>query len=398
MRIKKYFLCFLLIYFIFHLFSFLFALVLNPIVFWSAKNLFHIGYTFEARGYGSGDYTYKYIETFWHLCLSFILAFPLSMQLSQLKDKNIYKALAYFFLVLLRVYLAFYMLVYGFSKVFPFQFPPVHYFRLAQPYGESSPMGLAWTFMQYSPYYTAFTGLAEIIGGLLLLHRKTVTLGAVILTGVISNIVMMNFCYDIPVKLNSMHMLLAALILLLNDRKRLLTFFIQNKPTVAYEAPYNLKDKRTEKLLEMVKTGFKLLLFAGIFTAYTLSYIKMSNQEENNPELFGFYEVKASDKPVPYVSFVFETYNGAQIRYTNNEEQKFNSKIDSIAHTIQLFSIEKDSTVTPKEVSFQYTKTKDGLILNTKDTVKIELKLKTKEDFLLTNRGFHWINETPFNR
>jgi hypothetical protein len=39
--------------------------------------------------------------------------------------------------------------------------------RLLKPYGESSPMGLLWTFMGYSTGYNLFTGGAEALGGLL---------------------------------------------------------------------------------------------------------------------------------------------------------------------------------------------------------------------------------------
>jgi hypothetical protein len=31
-------------------------------------------------------------------------------------------------------------------------------------------------------------------------------------------------------------------------------------------------------------------------------------------------------------------------------------------------------------------------------SVRINLRLDAKPDFLLLNRGFHWINEYPFNR
>ena len=32
------------------------------------------------------------------------------------------------------------------------------------------------------------------------------------------------------------------------------------------------------------------------------------------------------------------------------------------------------------------------------DTLKMVLKEKKREDFLLVNRGYHWVNEYPFNR
>jgi len=32
------------------------------------------------------------------------------------------------------------------------------------------------------------------------------------------------------------------------------------------------------------------------------------------------------------------------------------------------------------------------------DSINVAMKKKTFDDFLLTNRGFHWISEQPFNR
>jgi hypothetical protein len=32
------------------------------------------------------------------------------------------------------------------------------------------------------------------------------------------------------------------------------------------------------------------------------------------------------------------------------------------------------------------------------DTMQVLLKKKDVKDYLLVNRGFHWVNEYPFNR
>jgi hypothetical protein len=41
-------------------------------------------------------------------------------------------------------------------------------------------MGILWTFMAASTGYTIFAGLAEAVAGLLLLFRRTSTLGALL--------------------------------------------------------------------------------------------------------------------------------------------------------------------------------------------------------------------------
>src|SRR5204863_6312660 len=99
-----------------------------------------------------------------------------------------------------------------------------------QTFGEASPMGLLWTFMGSSTSYTVFSGLAEVIGGLLLMARRTTLLGALVCIGVMVNVVMLNFSYDVPVKLYSSHLLAMAFFLLLPDLRRLTNVLVLNRP------------------------------------------------------------------------------------------------------------------------------------------------------------------------
>ena len=106
--------------------------------------------------------------------------------------------------VLVRLALGTALIVYGAGKVIPSQFPPLALHRLVQPFGDASPMGLLWSFMGASTPYTIFSGVAEMLGGLLLFFPRTTTLGALVSIGVMSHVVALNFCYDVPVKLFSL--------------------------------------------------------------------------------------------------------------------------------------------------------------------------------------------------
>jgi hypothetical protein len=123
--------------------------------------------------------------------------------------------------VYLRFFLAAMMLSYGLIKIWKSQFPLPSEIRLAQPYGASTPMALLWTFMGASPAYTIFAGLSETAGGVLLFFRRTTTLGALVVSAVMTNVVLLNFCYDVPVKLFSLHLLVIALVLAAPDLPRL---------------------------------------------------------------------------------------------------------------------------------------------------------------------------------
>ena len=100
--------------------------------------------------------------------------------------------------------------------------------------------------MGASESYTMFVGFAEMISGILLFPRKTSTLGALMSIGVLSNVVALNFSYDVPVKLYSSHLLAMAIFVLLPEARRLANFFIFNRPTecvsvrLCFAAPFGI--------------------------------------------------------------------------------------------------------------------------------------------------------------
>ena len=147
---------------------------------------------------GSGDRTYDFLFVAFLLLISLII-----MVIWTIFDRKrlSYPTLHRWLNVYVRFSLGTTMISYGAFKVISSQFPPPTLDRLMQSYGDSSPMGLLWTFMGASESYTMFVGFAELIAGVLLFPRKTSTLGALMSLGVLSNVVALNFSYDVPVKL-----------------------------------------------------------------------------------------------------------------------------------------------------------------------------------------------------
>ena len=393
MKLKHYFFSLLLVYYFLHIFGFIFGFAFEPLVYLVGEHIFKIDYTFEVNGYGSGDNTYSYLAAFCNLLVSGIVAFPVAFLLGKVDNIKIVKN---YFIVLLRIYLIFFMLIYGWSKILPMQFPPIGLQRLEQTYGESSPMGLAWSFMQYSQTYTAFAGIAEVLGALLLLSRRTMTLGALILTGVLTNVVMMNFCYDIPVKLSSSHMLLAALIILASDFKRMLNFFVFNKEIEPRIHHNGFEDGKEPKAFFFSKVALKLFFSIGITSYFILQYFSFKDEMEKKSELYGIYEtVPMNENTSGYRSFIFDKYNTGVITDTNNKKNIYTYTIDSKTKTVT-FDGSRDSTAIKKV--FKYHKGNGELILTTTSAKKIHLKEKKGASMLLTHRGFNWINEYPYNR
>jgi hypothetical protein len=121
-------------------------------------------------------------------------------------------------------------------------------------------MGLLWTFMGHSWAYSAFTGGVEMLGGFLLFFRRTTTLGALIIAGVMLNVLMLNLCFDVPVKLYSTHYLVFAAALAAPDLRRVANVLVFNRPA----APVSLAPLWVSGRLGRLVPVVRLLVVAGI--------------------------------------------------------------------------------------------------------------------------------------
>jgi membrane protease YdiL (CAAX protease family) len=123
--------------------------------------------------------------------------------------------------VLLRYSIALGLISYGVAKILPMQFPPLREGVLGRRVGDLSPMALLWTFMEYSRPYAFFGGLMECVAVALLCVRRTATLGALVCLAVMTNVALLNYAYDVPVKLYSTMIVVSAAVLVLYDVRRL---------------------------------------------------------------------------------------------------------------------------------------------------------------------------------
>ncbi|MGB1217574.1 MAG: hypothetical protein ACPG5P_06845, partial [Saprospiraceae bacterium] len=180
----------------------------EKITFFIGRNILGIKSLEEVTNTGSGDTIFGYLGLITILLFA-IIATILILSFIK-KDKRIKKTLTWVH-TYSRYYLGLFMLVYGMAKLLENgQFAELSVFNLDKPLGDKSPMGLLWTFMGYSKTYTYFTGLVEVLGGSLLFFRKTKVLGGLICFAAMTNVALLNFCYDVPVKSFSIHLLLIS--------------------------------------------------------------------------------------------------------------------------------------------------------------------------------------------
>ncbi len=173
-----------------------------------SAHLFHL--SVDTSYHGSGD---RKLD--WLICaLRVVIAIVAAIIWSLLARRRSYPLLWRVLHTAIRYALAVVILGgYGIPKLLGGQFPALDQGWLASRFGVISPAGLLWRFMGFSLPYVVFSGVAETVGSRLLLFRRTATLGALILIAVLTNVVLLNFCYDVPVKLASTHFLLMAVLI-----------------------------------------------------------------------------------------------------------------------------------------------------------------------------------------
>ncbi len=354
---------------------------------------------------GSGDTLLAYVQAAMQ-CVVALLATGVWSAIA--RKRGSHERLAGLMRVYLRYALASIMLGYGLAKVPPMQFSPPGPDRLMRTFGDSSPMGLLWTFMGFSPAYTVFAGLAEVLGAVLLLWRRTTNLGAIVLIGVLLNVVMLNFCYDVPVKLFSLHLLATAVVVLLPSLPRIFNAMVLNRATMPEVFRWSQGSRWKRRGLCVVKYAFVVwMLGMGVFGAYRGWEQRRFTRSQST--LFGLYDVKhfelSGETRPPLTTdaqrwrrIAFTEWGAAIVLDMTDKRERMMVTHDSAAGTVKL------QTVGPGAKDFLLKcemPTEGELVLDGpfKDgPVHIVLQRVPLSAMTLTGRGFHWIQELPFNR
>ncbi|WP_338863449.1 hypothetical protein [Myxococcus stipitatus] len=374
---------------------------------WLARHLFGHELVLPAGPSGSGDKAIDYAHMAFMLALSFTVAGVWSFidrrRAEYVKAHDLLR-------VYVRYILAFAMLTYGFAKVIKTQFPFPNLERLSQPVGDLSPMGLLWTFMGYSPGYNLFTGGAEVMGGLLLLLRRTTTLGALVVIGVMSNVVALNFFYDVPVKLYSTLLVSLAVFLLLPDLRRLANVLVFNRATQPskLDTPFSFPPRVTWALRGVKVLFIGWLLYSNISQGWEMS--QKRGDQAPLPPLYGFYEVESFTRdgqvhpPLLGDTQRWRTFSvsrvGPTVRKMDDSRKRYFGTYDEAARSFS-FAESRAPDAAKVVLSVEQPDPEHLVLKGTYEgaTVDVRLrKLDLSSKFLLVGRGFNWVQEFPFNR
>ena len=377
-----------------------------PIVFWVIRNVFHDHRTLQVMG-GSGDKMFDYVFV---LCL-FVFAALVTLIWSVFDRRRVnYARLNKWFRVYVRFGLGTTMLGYGMIKAIPLQMSAPSLTRLLEPYGNFSPMGVLWASIGSSFAYERLIGCMELLAAALLFIPQTVVLGGVV--SLIDSILIFSFnmTYDVPVKLFSLHLILLSLLLLAPDMRRLLNVMVFNRTA----------EPSTEPPLGRRRWAIRLGVAAQILLGVYFFWTSYSETRQSwftfgggapRPALYGIWVIdKMTIDGVERAPLVTDYDRWRRVVIQSATSMNFWRMDDTTFGRAAQYDMEK-KTITLKEGQGEAAKTvgtfaferpsPDRLILDGElngKKIRMETHLFPRENFLLVNRGFSWIQEVPFNR
>jgi len=252
-------------------------------------------------------------------------------------------------------------------------------------------MGALWWFMGASTPYIVFSGAAEVTGGLLLLFRRTTSLGAMVSFAVMANVVALNYCYDVPVKLYSSNILLMAVFLAAPDLRRLADVLVFNRAS----APVDLSAPRFERRWLRIAAAVFGVLLVGTQLVENLYQgwkgYRQSRVHPARPALYGLYDAE-SGAPPNWRKVAVDFPNGFTVRMTDDTTRFFQTDYDVSKSAITVNKKDTLGWTRPDPDHVVLTGTWEGA------AATIRLRKIDASKFLLMSRGFHWINEMPLNR
>ena len=283
-------------------------------------------------------------------------------------------------------YLALILFKYGFDKVFKHQFYLPEPNTLYTPLGELSPDILFWSSMGSSYHYSVFSGLIELLPAILLLFKKTRLLGGLIAMAVLVNVVMINFGFNISVKVYSLFLLFLSLIVIAPNFKQLYSFFLTNKQVNQQLEEVKFKSNKQLLIYSITKSVvIGLILFESLG-----GYFEIGNFNDDTyprPYLHGAYTNIDSKSDIKRVFFHRKQY--FIIQYENDKfksyELEFSRDMQSLVLT--------DENNTQFSINFLYNETNEELTLKgslVNRAINIRTQKENLEALSFFDNKFSW--------
>jgi uncharacterized membrane protein YphA (DoxX/SURF4 family) len=383
----------------------------NVIVLWNERVVLKMATLSSLKVSGSGDTSFLWMKS----ACTVVLAIAAGLAWTFFDRNRRRETLVRDFVrVCIRYRLAASLLSYGVAKLTaPGQFPAPSGARLLEPVGRLSPMGMLWVFMGASAAYRAFSGIMEIVGGLLLLLRRTTPLGSVVAAGVMLNIVLLNFCYDVPVKLFSMNLLLMAVFLAWPDLRRITNVLVLNRAA----EPALLRPPWKSAAFRAFALALKICVISALLVGEYRQIRGPGPEFKPIPapveELSGIWNVdtfKSDGALVPplitdatrWRRVIFDDYSGQMRLVALGESNQWLGFWQVGPDSSEGKLVLRDDPRAIQTITFIYKRPGENRLEITGivngHLLVAGLGRADKIDTRLFNRGFHWISEEPFNR
>ena len=370
---------------------------------WVAHHVFRANYAFPTTLTGSGDRTVDWVLN--AIILAIAIAGAGLWSIVDRRRPN-HAALHKWFQVFVRFALGATMISYGMLKVFPLQMSYPNLTRLLEPYGSFSPMGVLWASIGAAPGYERFAGSMELMAGILLFVPRLSTLGAMVAFADAVQIFLLNMTYDVPVKLFAFQLILMSLYLLAPETPRLTRAVILNGSAGPSPVPPLARRKAVALTLTLVQ-----ILYGGYIVAmhYWPSKRSWASVTAPKPPLYGIWTVEQMTvdgvERAPLVSdygrwrrIVIQNSTTVWFQRMDDSFVTYASKTDVSARTLTLNRPGDQSSTTV--FSYQQPDADQLVLDGTMNGHRIALstRLFDRSRFQLVSRGFHWIQENPFNK
>jgi len=379
----------------------------HRIVPWIAANVLRLKQPITIFTNASADTTYDYVAVGCLLVLAAISALAWSwLDRERLEYRHLLSWLRLF----VRFILVVALIPYGANKLFPAQFPTPRLETLLETYGQSSPMGLLWTSMGASRLFSLFGGMAELLGGVLLIVPRFTLLGALISGAALTNVLMLNLGYDITVKIYTFHLVTLCLFLVVPDAKRLADFFLFNRTAPpANEMPlFARKELNQGALLVQIIMGVSLT----VVSLYQSSkFVQRANADAAPAAFYGVWAVDEFSEDghtrPPLITdsqrwqnVVFDHAQRLVVQQMDGEQKSYGMQLDPLGKKLKL--AKEGSKSWDGHFHLEDPQPDVLTITGEMDGRQIEAELHRLDlsgpKFLLINRGFHWVNEHPLVR
>ena len=285
------------------------------------------------------------------------------------------------FRLLLRAALALPMIASGIVRLIPVQMPPLRPLDLLQRLGEWTQGELLRGLLGASPVFQSFTGLAALLGGVLLLFSRTTLLGALICAANLAMAVTLALCYDLPSTVYVSCLFFVSLLLLAPDLRRLIDLFFLDRAVEPAEVP-PAAGRWPDRLL--------LLLGLGVIACgAAVAVPRLVQLHPPKPSFHGAWAVEEltvdGEEPADPQQWnwaVFQDPGALDVELRIGSRRRYVLDLDMAAKTMTL----------DRRARFTFQEPEEGVLVleGRLDGRRTRVKLRR---MLLSSPWFHWITD-----